>query len=52
MHGADVVKVQVTRHTSIFNDGVMEAPFPNNFKMPNIMSYNEKGDSVAHVEIF
>lgn len=30
----------------------MAAPFPNNFKMPNITSYDGKGDLAAYVEVF
>lgn len=52
MYGVDVVKLQATCHTSVFSDVVMAAIFSGNFKMPNIMSYDGKGDLATHVEVF
>lgn len=36
----------------IFSEAVMTALFPDNFKMPNIASYDDKGDPATHVEVF
>lgn len=52
MHGTKATQVQPTRHTLVFNEAVMVAPFFDNFKMPNIASYNGKGDPATHVEVF
>lgn len=52
MYRVDAVKVQATRHTSVFNDVVMVAPFPDNFKMLNITFYDGKCDLATHVEVF
>lgn len=52
MRGADALQVQPTHHTLVFSEMVMAAPFPNNFKMPSIPPYNDRGDPTSHVEVF
>lgn len=38
--------------TTVFNEAMMVAPFPDNLKIPNITPYNGKEDPTAHVEVF
>lgn len=52
MCSADASKAQSIRNTSVFNEALMTAPFPDNFKMPSITPYDDKGDLFAYMEIF
>lgn len=52
MRGAEAIQTQPTLHTLVFSEVVMVATFLDNFKMPNIIPYNGKGDPAAHVEVF
>lgn len=52
MHAAEAIQAQPTRHILVFNETVMTAPFPNDFKMPNITPYNGKGDLAVYIEVF
>lgn len=52
MRGVEVTKDKSTCYTSVFSETIMAAPFPNNFRMLNITSYDGKGDQAAHAEVF
>ena len=42
-----------SRRTSCpFSDEIMAAPFPSDFKMPNIATYDGRGDPINHVDGF
>lgn len=40
------------RYATPFSNEIMAAPFPQNFKMPNLVVYDGKGDPKAHVDVF
>lgn len=48
----DAPKAPLALRTFVFNEVVMAAPFLDNFKMPSITPYNEKGDLMVYVEVF
>lgn len=52
MRGLDVTKAPTLCHSSVFSEALMATLFPDNFKMPNTMPYDGKGDLVVYVEVF
>lgn len=40
------------RYAITFYDEIMATPFPQNFKMTNLVIYDAKGDPKAHVNVF
>ena len=40
------------RTSCLFSDEIMAAPFPPDFKMSNITTYNGRGDPINHVDRF
>lgn len=48
----DIARIDAPCHTPTFNKALLATLFPDNFKMPSLPPYDEKGNLVAHVEVF
>lgn len=40
------------RYATPFSDEIMVTPFSQNFKIPSLVVYDEKGDPRAHADVF
>lgn len=52
MQGVNVVKANTLCYTLAFSEAVLAALFLNILKMPNLKSYDRKGDLDVHVKEF
>jgi hypothetical protein len=47
-----MVEKPLSSTNMLFTNRVMNFPFPDNFKVPLIISYDRRGDPITHIEEF
>lgn len=52
IRGVNIANAPASCYTSIFNEAIMATPFFDNFMTSSIVSYDEKGNLAAYVDVF